>query len=56
MTRYIFIPNDKTGKQLLDGVRGNLITIENPKASIATNLPILTEKPAVTDYIAPSIK
>jgi hypothetical protein len=56
MTRYIFIPNDKTGKQLLDGVRGNLITIEDPKASIATKLPILTVKPTVTDYVAPSVK
>jgi hypothetical protein len=53
MTRYIFIPNDKTGKQVLDGVRGNLITIEDPKASIATKLPILTVKPDVTDYVAP---
>lgn len=56
MTRYIFIPDIKAGKQVLDGVRGNLITIEDPKAAIATKLPILTEKPAVTDYVAPSVK
>ena len=56
MTRYIFIPNDKTGKQLLDGVRGNLIEITNDKAVIAFNGPILTEKPAVTDYVESSVK
>jgi hypothetical protein len=55
-TRYIFIPEAKGGKHVLDGVRGNLITIEDPKVAIATKLPILTEKPAVTDYVAPSAK
>lgn len=56
MARYIFIPNDKAGKQVLDGVRGNLIEITNDKAAIAFNGPILTEKPAVTDYAEPSAK
>lgn len=51
MTRYIFIPDIKAGKHVLDGVRGNLITIEDPKVAIATKLPILTAKPAVTDYV-----
>ena len=51
--RYIFIPNEKAGKHVLDGVRGNLITIEDPKVAIATKLPILTAKPAVTDYVEP---
>ena len=56
MTRYIFIPDPKNGKQMLDGVRGNLVTVEDPKVGIATNLPILTTKPVVTDYVAPSAK
>lgn len=56
MTRYIFIPDIKAGKHVLDGARGNLITIEDPKVAIATKLPILTVKPAVTDYVAHSVK
>jgi hypothetical protein len=55
MARYIFIINDKDGKQVKDGVRGNLVEITDDKAAIAFNGPILTEKPAVTDY-APAIK
>jgi hypothetical protein len=51
MTRYIFIPDDKNGKHVLGGKRGNLATIENDKASIVTPHPILTEKPDVTDYV-----
>ena len=54
MTRYIFLPDDKNGKHVLDGKRGTLVTIENEKAAIVTPHPILTEKPAVTDYVAPS--
>jgi len=53
MTRYIFIPDIKAGKQVLDGMRGNLITFEDQKVAIATKLPILTAKPAVTDYVEP---
>lgn len=56
MPRYIFLPDDKNGKQVLDGKRGNLATIENEKAAIVTPHPILTVKPAVTDYVAPSAK
>ena len=54
MPRYIFLPDDKNGKQVLDGKRGTLVTIENDKAAIVTPHPILTVKPAVTDYVAPS--
>ena len=54
MTRYIFLPDDKNGKQVLDGKRGTLVTIDNDKAAIVTPHPILTVKPAVTDYVAPS--
>ena len=53
MPRYIFLPDEKNGKQVLDGKRGNLATIENDKASIVTPHPILTVKPDVTDYVAP---
>ena len=54
MTRFIFLPDDKNGKQVLDGKRGTLVTIENEKAAIVTPHPILTVKPDVTDYVAPS--
>ena len=54
MPRYIFLPDEKNGKQVLDGKRGNLATIENDKAAIVTPHPILTVKPAVTDYVAPT--
>jgi hypothetical protein len=56
MTRYIFLPDDKNGKHVLDGKRGTLVTITDPKASIVTPHPVLTEKPDVIDYIAPSAK
>lgn len=56
MTRYIFIPDAKNGKQLLAGVRGNLVTVEDPKVGIATTLPVLTVKPVVTEYVPPSAK
>jgi hypothetical protein len=56
MIRYIFIPDAKNGKQLLAGVRGNLVVVEDPKVGIATSLPVLTVKPLVTDYIAHSSK
>lgn len=56
MTRYIFLPDDKNGKHVLDGKRGNLATIENEKAAIVTPHPILTVKPDVIDYVAPSAK
>lgn len=52
MPRYIFLPDDKNGKQILDGKRGTLVTIENDKARVVTPHPILTEKPAITDYTA----
>jgi hypothetical protein len=54
MTRYIFLPDEKNGKQVLDGKRGNLITITDSKTGVATNLTILTVKPEVTDYVAPA--
>ena len=53
MARYIFLPDDKNGKQVLDGKRGTLVTIDNEKAAIVTPHPILTVKPSVTDYVAP---
>jgi hypothetical protein len=56
MTRYIFLPDDKNGKHVLDGKRGTLLTITDPKASIVTPHPVLTEKPDVIDYVAPSAK
>ena len=54
MTRYIFLHDEKNGKQVLDGKRGNLITITDPKTGVATNLPVLTVKPTVTDYVDPN--
>ena len=54
MTRYIFLPDDKNGKQVLDGKRGTLATIDNDKAAIVTPHPILTVKPDVIDYVAPA--
>lgn len=56
MTRYIFIPDAKNGKQLLAGVRGNLVTVEDPKVGIVTSLPVLTVKPVVTEYVPHSAK
>lgn len=56
MTRYIFLPDDKNGKHVLDGKRGTLLTITDPKARIVSPHPILTVKPDVTDYVAPSAK
>jgi hypothetical protein len=56
MTRYIFLPDDKNGKHVLGGKRGTLLTITDPKASIVTPHPVLTEKPDVIDYVAPSAK
>jgi len=56
MTRYIFLPDEKNGKQVLDGKRGTLVTIENDKARIVTPHPILTVNPDVIDYVAPVAK
>ena len=53
MTRYLFIPDAKNGKQVSAGIRGTLVSVTDDKAIIKTPLPILTEKPAVTDYVAP---
>ena len=53
MPRYIFLPDEKNGKQVLDGKRGTLVTIDDPKTGIATPHPILTVKPDVSDYVAP---
>lgn len=53
MPRYIFIPNEKSGKHLLDGKRGTLETILDDKAAIVTPHPILTKKPEVTDFVSP---
>ena len=53
MTRYLFIPDAKNGKQVLAGIRGTLISVTDDKAIIKTPLPILTEKPVVTDYVEP---
>ena len=54
MPRYIFLPDDKNGKQVLDGKRGTLATVVDDKAAIVSPHPILTVKPAVTDYVAPA--
>ena len=56
MTRYIFLPDEKNGKHVLDGKRGTLVTIENDKARIVTPHPVLTVKPDVIDYVAPVAK
>lgn len=56
MTRYIFLPDEKNGKHVLDGKRGTLVTIENDKANIVTPHPVLTVKPDVTDYVASTAK
>jgi len=53
MSRFIFIPDEKNGKQMLDGKRGTLVTVSDDKAKILSPHHVLTEKPAVTDYVAP---
>lgn len=53
MTRYLFIPDAKNGKQVSAGVRGTLVSVTDDKVIIKTPLPILTEKPTVTDYVEP---
>lgn len=49
--KHIFIPST-TGKQVLNGQRGRLVSFEND-AQVASQHPVMTTLPLVQDYVEP---